>query len=411
MSEPRPQRGTRSRLFRILTMTVPAVLLSTVALAIAVEVWVRLSWDPKRGSPGLFLSDPARGQRLAPNYDGWFAGVPVRVNSLGLRDDREYRLDKAPNTVRILVLGDSVTFGHGAITENTYPRLLEQLLRTWRSDVDWQVWNAGVPGYNTSQELSHLLEVGPAFQPDLVVVGFYENDLIGNQPVADPGRLRGALRPLLSFVQRHIYSFELYKKAALQLAWKLGGSAEYRRRLEHLATEEQLLASAGGVHDAVAQRLTPYARLTADQVRRQCPDAEQPDQSAIDAMTREPGWEHWLAAVARFQELHRRGDYRVVFFLNVVPPICPDGDWFYEGGSALINEFLMRIMANRTPAISTLEAFLRRRPSEMPAARAHAIGNANMTKAEVLFEFLRDQVLPPLLPRAATPAPAVSPES
>ena len=31
-----------------------------------------------------------------------------------------------------------------------------------------------MPGYNTSQELAHLLEVGPRFQPDLVVVGFFE---------------------------------------------------------------------------------------------------------------------------------------------------------------------------------------------------------------------------------------------
>ena len=28
-----------------------------------------------------------------------------------------------------------------------------------------------VPGYNTSQELSHLEEIGPQFAPDLVIVG------------------------------------------------------------------------------------------------------------------------------------------------------------------------------------------------------------------------------------------------
>ena len=84
------------------------------------------------------------------------------------------------------MLGDSVTFGHGSVYETTYPRLLEERLRRWRPDVDWQVWNAAVPGYNTSQELAHLLEVGGRFQPDLVIVGFFENDLIGNRPYGRP---------------------------------------------------------------------------------------------------------------------------------------------------------------------------------------------------------------------------------
>jgi hypothetical protein len=79
--------------------------------------------------------------------------------------------------------------------------------------------------------------------------------------------------------------------------------------------------------------------------------------------------------------------------LNVIPPICPDGDFFHVGGTALINDFFMKIMADGTPAVTTFDMFLRRRPSEMPAARAHAIGNANHAKAEVLFEYLRDHVL------------------
>ena len=89
-----------------------------------------------------------------PSYDGWFAGVPVRINNLGFRDPREYPLEKPPGTFRILVLGDSVTFGHGSLYETTYPYLLEQRLKQWRPSVNWQVWNLGVPGYNTRQELA-----------------------------------------------------------------------------------------------------------------------------------------------------------------------------------------------------------------------------------------------------------------
>ena len=63
------------------------------------------------------------------------AGSPAcrcSINSLGFRDRREYSLEKPPNTFRILVLGDSVTFGHGTLDDTTYPYLLEQQLRAGR---------------------------------------------------------------------------------------------------------------------------------------------------------------------------------------------------------------------------------------------------------------------------------------
>ena len=238
---------TRSRIARLVAVSLPALLVALAVLAACVEVWTRARWDPRQGTPGFFLPDPVRGQRLAAGYTGWFAGVPVKINQLELHDDREYALAKGPNTFRILVLGDSVTFGHGSVGEHTYPRLLEDRLRAWKPAIDWQVWNAGVPGYNTSQELAHLLEVGPAFQPDLVIVGFFENDLVDNHPIAHPGRVVRAATSGFAFLRRHLYSLELYKRVYLTLAWRLSTRTDYRRRLEHLGTEEALIsASASG---------------------------------------------------------------------------------------------------------------------------------------------------------------------
>ena len=233
----------RRPLFKFLALTLPALLLCGLFLAAAIEIWVRATWDARRGSPGLFVSDPVRGQRLAANYDGWFAGVPVRINNLGFRDDRDYELTRRPNTFRVLVLGDSVTFGHGSV--HTYPRLLEDRLRAWRPDVDWQVWNAAVPGYNTSQELAHLLDVGPRFKPDLVIVGFYDNDLADNVEIGSPTAAAEATSRVLSWVQRHVYSFEFYKRLGLQLAWRLSGQDAFRRRLEHLGTESAIAREPG----------------------------------------------------------------------------------------------------------------------------------------------------------------------
>src|SRR5882762_6703579 len=214
----------RLRLSRLVAISMPSAVAAALVMTACVEAWTRLQWNPRKGTPGFFLSDPARLQRLAPGYSGWFAGVPVKINSLGLRDEREYALPKGANTFRVLVLGDSVTFGHGSVYAHTYPYLLEQRLKAWRPDVDWQVWNAAVPGYNTSQELAQLLEVGDRFKPDLVVVGFFLNDLIDNQPVRPASRLGIAAAHASSFARRFLYSFELYKRAYLTARWRLSGT-------------------------------------------------------------------------------------------------------------------------------------------------------------------------------------------
>jgi lysophospholipase L1-like esterase len=399
-----------SPLGRLVLISVPALLLATVALAAVVEMWTRAKWDPRKGMPGFFESDPVRRQRLAPGYTGWFAGVPVHINSLGFRDDREYSLAKKPSTFRILVLGDSVTFGHGSVGEHTYPFLLEQQLKAWRPDVDWQVWNLGVPGYNTSQELAHLLQVGPAYHPDLVIVGFFENDLIDNFPVRPASRAEEAAATVKSLLRRHVYSLELYKRLYLGVLWRFAQQNEYRRRIEHLGVEDELLADTGQVADLQQQRLTPFDRLTDAAVAAiDCVYGEKPNPDTIPSMQRDPAWDDWLQSVRGFQQLQRLGEYRVLFFLNVVPPVCPDGDVYYDGGSADLNRFYLRIMSETTPAVSAYDEFRHLRPSQMPKARAHAIGNSNLAKANVLFSYLRDQLMPrlddPRLRRLTEPRP------
>jgi hypothetical protein len=386
-----------SSLRKLLAVSVPALFAAGLVAASGVEVWVRATWDARQGRPGFFLSDATRGQRLAPGYDGWFAGVPVHINSLELRDPREYSLEKRQNTFRVLVLGDSVTFGHGALYQHTYPYLLEQRLKAWRPDIDWQVWNAAVPGYNTSQELAHLLDVGDRFKPDLVVVGFFWNDLTDNQPIEAPGHLRVAAAHALSFARRYLYSFEFYKRAYLTARWRLSGARADRQRAEH-ADGDQALLAVNDTGTLAQQKLTPFDRLTADQLRRvDCASGMKPNPATVPAIERDPGFSGWVEAVRAFQRLNREGRYRIVFFVNGAPPACPDGDVFYDGGTKAIDDLYLRVLSDGTPAFSSYDAFLRVRPSQMPNATGHPAGNSNVVKAEALFDFLRQRVLPPLL--------------
>ena len=91
--------------------------------------------------------------------------------------------------------------------------------------------------------------------------------------------------------------------------------------------------------------------------------------------------------------LHTGGKYQIVFFVNVAPRECRARDVFFDGGSAALNRFALRYLSEGTPAVSAYDAFRRLRPSQMPFAGGHAVGNANAVKADVLFEFLRGELL------------------
>lgn len=95
------------------------------------------------------------------------------LNSWGFRDvEREIR--RRPGVHRILVLGDSYTFGAGVkYKEDLYPALLERKLNGARR---WEVINSGLKGLSTAQELDYFLDKGLALRPDLVIVGHVLND-------------------------------------------------------------------------------------------------------------------------------------------------------------------------------------------------------------------------------------------
>ena len=95
----------------------------------------------------------------------------VHFNAQGLRGPP---LNERP---RLLLLGDSVTFGHWVEAQQAFPRQLEQAL-AGRTGTPVQVINAGVPGYSSFQELKWLEEKGWEYQPDLIVVSFVLNDVV-----------------------------------------------------------------------------------------------------------------------------------------------------------------------------------------------------------------------------------------
>src|SRR5690242_3016135 len=106
--------------------------------------------------------------------------VPVRTNGAGFRGP-ELPGPKAPGVYRIVVLGDSFTWGYGVRERQGYPARLEHRLnRRLAARGDGrrvEVVNLGIPGTGPRDYLWHLEHTGLALAPDLVLVGVFANDV------------------------------------------------------------------------------------------------------------------------------------------------------------------------------------------------------------------------------------------
>lgn len=99
-----------------------------------------------------------------------------RANSGGWKDV-EHQLGKRNGSVRILILGDSQTFGHVPM-QDVYPRVLETLLGD--AGFDAEVISMGYGGWGTDQALVALKRSGLSYEPDIVISQFSTNDLLEN---------------------------------------------------------------------------------------------------------------------------------------------------------------------------------------------------------------------------------------
>ena len=133
-----------------------------------------------------YLFDPELGWRNIPNWNASTAGKKLVINSKGLRD-REYPYEKPPGTRRLLVLGDSFTWGYGVENDAIFTEVLER--RFAKDGEPWEVINSGVSGWGTDQEFLWFKREGVKYQPDLVLVAFY----ILNDPYNNIGTVQYSL--------------------------------------------------------------------------------------------------------------------------------------------------------------------------------------------------------------------------
>lgn len=153
-----------------------ALSLASVGLllgALEVGLRVRGAAKPKMeaNAPPRFIACDACGYAFGLNPDH------PEISSQGLRD-REFAVPKPPGVTRVLVLGDSVTYGVRVSADRAWPKVLER--RLYAVDPGIEVVNAGVTAWTPFNELHFYLERGRLLEPDVVILALCLND------VADP---------------------------------------------------------------------------------------------------------------------------------------------------------------------------------------------------------------------------------
>ena len=77
---------------------------------------------------------------------------------------------------RIVVVGDSFTWGDGVEPQEAYPSVMESLLRKRWPDQTIEVINWSRPGWNTWREFKSIAPQLPMLDPDLLIIGYCIND-------------------------------------------------------------------------------------------------------------------------------------------------------------------------------------------------------------------------------------------
>lgn len=180
-------REARQRVFRIIACGVP------VGLGLVFLVWLlfkqeRLAFDRETGNlvwqaAPIYLEEPGHevsghryrydaklGWRNIPNWRASTNGRTLTINSSGLRD-RDYPYEKPAAVTRVLVLGDSYTWGYGVSDDEIFTEVLEA--RFAQASQPWEIINTGVSGWGTDQQYLFLLDEGFRYSPDIVILSFF----------------------------------------------------------------------------------------------------------------------------------------------------------------------------------------------------------------------------------------------
>lgn len=132
----------------------------------------------------IFRSSQVAPFTLSPNLNTVHLGYTrefkniVHTNNAGFRDTENVSESKPVGIYRILILGDSMTFGWGVEDGETFSAVLERNLnifsKTTNQNIKFEVANGGfLGGYGPDGFYAYYNSFGKKFQPDMVITSLF----------------------------------------------------------------------------------------------------------------------------------------------------------------------------------------------------------------------------------------------
>ena len=208
----------------LLFRTYPA---ETRLSSLSADERLQLLEEAQSVSPDVYQSfppsSPSLFYRMKPNTNHEnVLGDDFKTNELGFRTILTY--PKPAKTRRILIIGDSWTYGPYVTTAETFPSVLNEHLNA--SNQKWQVYNLSMLGWNTNNQISALMTFLGQIKPDLIIICPTSNDIDDSFDVWN-GRLvnkgfnsRAIFRYSYEYERRWFDVFGLLQRTADQLAAK-----------------------------------------------------------------------------------------------------------------------------------------------------------------------------------------------
>ncbi len=136
-------------------------LLPAAGLLLLGELAARLAGPGVEVGPTGWTMAPGLVEHLIDQPDP-MPDFRVSTNADGLRST--YGRERTTGTQRLVTFGDSTVFGWGLPPEGSPAGVIEAAL-----GADWQVVNAGQPGFSSEQARRLAQEIIPLYQPDAVI--------------------------------------------------------------------------------------------------------------------------------------------------------------------------------------------------------------------------------------------------
>jgi len=166
------------------------VFISVAVALLIVEIMLQLQYRARHGNWFLefcatprncpmYQTDNNSGWRVKPEFETMLTvegnRFGIHTNRLGFRDS-DHQVEKSKRSFRILILGDSFSFGWGVNVHEIYHQILKQKLSFGCHNIRFEIINASTPGWGIENELAWFRSRGVSYDPDLVIVQFYPFD-------------------------------------------------------------------------------------------------------------------------------------------------------------------------------------------------------------------------------------------